>query len=875
MPRFFHRSSGSSNRASEEGDDARVFPFTLFFAFFFLLRIAELKAAYFRPFSFRSQNSRMFWPCAGCHWRRVAPLWRCTTAGQLRRPLSQCVPLNSARAAASSSRLTAAALESSILRMRNIGVVAHIDAGKTTTTERMLFYAGVLKRVGDVDSGTTTTDFMKEEMERGITIQSAAVSFQWRNHSIHLIDTPGHVDFTVEVERAMRVVDGVVALFDASAGVQAQSYTVLRQSRRFGIPVIGFLNKMDKYNADFKMSVESIRRKLEVEPLLLQLPLLSEDGSFEGVIDVVEMKACRFGGNHGLEVARQELQSPDFEPAHLLQQALAARHELISTLTALDDLLSDAVIALLDQTDGDEQKTEVLLPSDLLRAAIRRQTLRQAGPRPVLPLLCGAARRDQGVQPLLDAVADYLPSPLDRPLTGYARDGDVVPLPPATAAASAPVVALAFKVTHATGPKGRRQPLVFFRVYSGKVTPRLTLVNNNCNRHESLEKLYVMHANRQVEVPHLVAGEIGAAFMQFTKTGATLFAPPQQPQPRADGARKEVFTLEGINPPPAVISFAVEAATKQQIPLLDGALQELSFEDPSLRVHKNDFGQVVLSGMGELHLEIVMSRLEHDYQLKCRLLRAIVEYREVVREAVELLRGTGTYNELPYVECSLRLLPLLEADDTCDPSQTCSFALDEAFTEKYLAGAAAHRNDRRRRAEDHQRGVKDELRLLTDVFSGAVTDCAHMGPLAGLPLHGVRVVLTEFKKFGGAQLLEAPLQQAARSLVLELLRSVPKAKLAAMEPMMEVEVHLSEAAYIGGVVSSLNERKAVTVDIQDDGRSVKAIVPMRNIVRYTMELRRAVKGHANLYTRLHHYRVIEDKAVLSRIMKNLGIYDGH
>ncbi|EKG06244.1 elongation factor G2-like protein, putative [Trypanosoma cruzi] len=810
----------------------------------------------------------------GCHWRQVAPFWHCNSALRVRR-ITQCVSLKNARAVTMPSGSKADALESSIARMRNIGVVAHIDAGKTTTTERMLFYAGALKRIGDVDSGTTTTDFMKEEMERGITIQSAAVSFFWRNHSIHLIDTPGHVDFIVEVERAMRVVDGVVALFDASAGVQAQSYTVLRQSRKFGIPVIGFLNKMDKYNADFKKSVESIRDKLEVEPLLLQIPLQSEDGAFEGVIDIVEMTACRFGGTHGLDVEVKDLRLLDSEPVHIVQAALIARHELISTLTKLDDPLSDAVIALLDQTDGDEKRAEDLIPSDLLRAAIRRQTLRQGVPRPAVPLLCGASRRDQGVQPLLDAITYYLPSPRDRPLTGYARDGKIVPLPPATSAPSVPVVALAFKVTHATSPKGRRQPLVFFRVYSGKITPNMTLVNNNCNRHENLEKLYVIHANRQLEVPHLVAGEIGAAFMQSTKTGATLFRAPQQVHLDADHTKNEIFTLEGIQPPPPVISFSVEAATKQQIPLLEAALQELSFEDPSLCVHKNDFGQMVLSGMGELHLEIVMSRLEHDYKLKCRLLRAIVEYREVVLEAVELLHGIGMYNELPYVECSLRLQPLLEEDGFCDPGQCCSFVLDETLTEKYLAGAAGSRNDRRRRMEDHHRNVKEELRIITDVFSRAVTDCSHMGPLAGLPLHGVRVALLEFKKLGGTQLSEGPLQQAARSLVLELFRSVSKANLATMEPMMEVEVHLSEAAYIGGVVSSLSERKAIAVDIQDDGRSVKAIVPMRNIVRYTMELRKAVKGHASLYARLHHYRVIEEKAVLSRIMKNLGIYEGH
>ncbi|KEG10264.1 putative elongation factor G2-like protein [Trypanosoma grayi] len=811
-------------------------------------------------------------PCALHHWRRGAAQWRCTASVTVRR-LTSCV----SQAVPTSFGGKADALEASIMRMRNIGVVAHIDAGKTTTTERMLFYAGMLKRVGDVDSGTTTTDFMKEEVDRGITIQSAAVSLRWRGHDIHLIDTPGHIDFTVEVERAMRVVDGVVALFDASAGVQAQSYTVLRQSRKFGIPVIGFLNKMDKYNADFKKSVESIRMKLEVEPLLLQLPLVAEDGSFDGVMDVIEMTACRFGGNHGSDVELKDLRVPGSEPEHLVQSALAARHALFSTLTALDDALSDAVIAALDAADGDEQKAEGLVPCDVLRAAIRRQTLRQDVAQPVMPVLCGAARRDQGVQPLLDAVTHYLPSPLDRPLTGYARDRRVVQLPPVTTAPHVPVVALAFKVTHAMNPKGRRQPLVFFRVYSGKLTPRSVLVNNNNNRHENIEKLYVMHANCPVEVPHLIAGEIGAAFMQNTKTGATLLRAPLHILSGDRDPASEVFTLEGIDAPPPVISFSVEAATKQQIPLLESALQELSFEDPSLHVHKNDFGQMVLSGMGELHLEIIMSRLENEYQLKCQLLRAIIEYREVVRESVELQHVVGMYNEVPYVACSLLLRPLLEADDSCAPNQTCQFVVDETLAEDFLnaaaIAAAGSPGDRRRRMEDHRRNAKEELRLITSVFTSAVTDCSYLGPLAGLPLHGVQVVLTSFKKIGGTQLAERPLSQAARSLVLELFRSVPKASLAALEPMMEVEVHLSESTYIGSVVSSLNERKAITVDVQDDGKSVKAILPMRNIVRYTMELRKAVKGHANLYTRLHHYRVIEDKVVLTRIMKNLGIYE--
>ncbi|ORC87077.1 putative elongation factor G2-like protein [Trypanosoma theileri] len=823
------------------------------------------------------------------HWQRKVPLWHCTTRVIVRQ-LTCSSSLYSSHTTATTTTKTKTtmnsfdgkgeALEASIARMRNIGVVAHIDAGKTTTTERMLFYAGVVKRIGDVDSGTTTTDFMKEEMDRGITIQSAAVSLHWRGHAIHLIDTPGHVDFTVEVERAMRVVDGVVALFDASAGVQAQSHTVLRQSRKFGTPVIGFLNKMDKYNANFQKSVESIRTKLEVEPLLLQLPLTAEDGGFEGVVDVVEMRTCRFNGKHGAEMEVRDLRLTNCEPDHIIKAALNARHTLFSTLTKLDDTLSDAVIAALDEADGDEEKAESLISCDVLRAAIRRQTLRQDVERPLMPVLCGASRRDQGVQPLLDAITYYLPSPVDRPLTGYTREKEIVPLPSASAIHHVPLLALAFKVTHATGPKGKRQPLVFFRIYSGKLTPKMTLVNNTNNRHETIEKLYVMHANHQVEVPQLVAGEIGAAFMQHTKTGATLFHSPKHVQFNTKDASKEVFTLEGIDAPPPVISFSIEAATKQQIPFLENALEELSFEDPSLCVHKNDFGQMVISGMGELHLEIVMSRLEHEYQLKCRLLRAIIEYREVIKESVELSQKVGTYNELPYIECSLLLRPLLEADDSCTPSQKCCFIVDPDFASQFLSNATSslsssqhQHGDRRRRTEDYHRNAKEELRLLTEVFSSAVADCSHLGPLAGLPLHGVQVILTGLRKLSSTQLTERPLAQAARSLVLELLRSVPKSHLAALEPMMEVEVHLTEPTYIGPLVSSLNERKAVTVDIQEDGRSVKAIVPMRNIVRYTMELRKTVKGHANLYTRLHHYRVIEDKAVFSRIMKNLGIYE--
>lgn len=794
--------------------------------------------------------------------------------------------LKSAGGAYGESRTKPDAAEDAISRMRNIGIVAHIDAGKTTTTERMLYYAGVLKRIGEVDSGTTTTDFMKEEMDRGITIQSAAVSLEWRNHSIHLIDTPGHVDFTVEVERALRVVDGVVALFDASAGVQAQSYTVLQQSRKFEVPVLGFLNKMDKYNADYKMSIASIRSKLQVVPLLLQLPLFAEDGGFEGVADLVEFKSFRFAGVHGAEVVETEMKASNGggEYSHVIDQARKARRDLLDELTALDDTLSEHLIEALDSTHGDEEAAEMLLRPEDIRAAVRRLTLspHHRKSMPVMPVLCGASRRDQGVQPLLDAVTYYLPSPRDRRLSGFSKAGLPTPLPPASAAPTVPTVALAFKVTHAVGPKGVRQPLVFIRVYSGRITPRMTLRNTTRETNEVVEKLYVMHANTPTEVPALCAGEIGAAFLPSTYTGDTLFALPahhllhaKAPLKDSD-ATEEVYTLEGIDVPRPVISFSIEAATAHQIPLLAEALAELSREDPSLHVSKSDFGTTVVSGMGELHLDILMSRLENEHRVKCRLLRAIVEYRETVLESRSLEHAVLVHGELPYMECSLELVPHLEEGQRCAANAICSFTIEPTFERLYMDSQQGNSSEGNREAPrvrriDDVRNAKAELEVMRRCFTKAVADCVRLGPMAGLPLHGCQMRLLFLRKIGGGQFQERILTQVARTAVFEVFQSIPKTGLAILEPMMDVEVHLSEPQYVGNVVSSLNEHKAVTVDVQEDGRSVKAIVAMRNILRYTTELRKAVKGHANCFIKLDHYSVVQDKTVIARILKNMGI----
>ncbi|EPY25039.1 elongation factor G [Angomonas deanei] len=643
----------------------------------------------------------------------------------------------------------------------------------------------------------------------------------------------------------MRVVDGVVALFDASAGVQAQSYTVLRQSRKFQVPVIAFINKMDKFNADFHMAVGTIREKLKVEPLLLQQPLKGEDGSFEGVIDLIAQKTLRFSGDHGSSVAVQDLKGEHTEFAHVVEAAVKGRSVLIQQLTASDDALSEEFIEALDKHDGDEVASEAALSEESLRAAVRRLLLGGARKVPVMPVLCGASRRDQGVQPLLDAVNYYLPSPKDRKLFGLTKEGLPVPLPPVSSAANVPTVALAFKVTHAVGPNGRAA-LVFLRVYCGCITPKMTLVNHTQNKHQTIDKLYVMHANNPVEVPHLAAGDIGAAFLKDTFTGDTLSAPPvdrtlqSKAHVKPTEETQEVYTLEGIEAPPAVLSFTVEAANLKHIELLETALGELCREDPSLRVEKSEFGNIVLRGMGELHLEIALSRLHHEFQVQCRLLRAVVEYREALRTGRAVEKVLGLNQEIPYMECSLELRPMWVDEDTMSATANCSFGMDPKFVETYVAGGVAQRDARSARAE---------LQLVETCFKTAVDHCCRLGPMGGLPMHGLQVVLTHFRKVTPNAMQERILGQVCRTVVGSLLAGVKSSEVRLVEPMMRVEVHLSDPTFIGAVVTSLNEHRAITVEVLEDGRSVGAIVAMRNIIRYTTELRKAVKGHANLLPR--------------------------
>lgn len=902
--------------------------------------------------------------------------------------------------------------------VRTVSIVAHIDAGKTTTTERMLFYAGVLKRVGDVDAGTTTTDYMKEEMERGITIQSALVTLQWKDHSIYLLDTPGHADFTVEVERSVRVVDGVVALLDASAGVQAQSYTVLAQSIKYGVPVISFINKMDKSNADFWMSVRSIELKLKVEPLVLQLPLHGEAGELIGIMDLVKLQCYQFRGEHGEDVriapllapAEQEV-SPEGRKPHEsvseadLQRALQHRHELISQLTAVDDALSEQFILALDETDGDEESAELRLPTEAIQAAIRRAVVcpppassnnsqREGRPRRFLvPVLCGAARRDFGVQPLLDAIVDYLPSPMERVVTGFNQlhaPVSMSPLPPALRSQRAvvstealmrcPLLALAFKVCHTTNPTtGKREPLVYIRVYSGVLRSaqagfgQRVLLNRSKDVEEKVGPLYVLHANTPIEVKELRPGEVGALFLKKTYTGDTLYAPPmvvsgghhhrpqgkealRTPPPQTfrktgtesekrkeelvkevatreqqsgkerdiEGSEEEeVFLLEGIDTPPPVLSYAIEAATPAQADELDTALAELLREDPSLSTHQDDYGHRVLHGLGELHLEIALSRLRHEYELDCRLLRAVVEYRETLTEPRCSEKVVVSHQGVPYAEITLSVQPLHHEEELkaviskeeqpgkndvsvdWDPERYESNATPQfCISSQALAGMVGTSSTSgappHLRLEE-KKNLREWHRALGAGFQKSVDDACRMGPLAGMPMHGVLFTLHSFRRLGAGEASaavslppdERVVSAVARNVLLPLLQgrnpneegalSETHSRTSAsvsrtpsgtgiLEPVMLVEIHLAEDGYVAEVIRCLNERQALWIDCVSQERTVLAHVAMRFLGKFSNELRAAVKGHASLSMQLHSYRLITDNTVQQQILQSRGCW---
>jgi elongation factor G len=489
-------------------------------------------------------------------------------------------------------------------KVRNIGIMAHIDAGKTTTTERILFYTGVNHKIGETHDGASTTDWMEQEKERGITITSAAVTCFWNKNQINIIDTPGHVDFTVEVERSLRVLDGAVAVFDGKEGVEPQSETVWRQADKYNVPRICFVNKMDKLGADFYFTVDTIINRLGAKPLVLQLPIGSES-NFEGVVDLVEMRALTWRGDAKGDVQMGAKYAIEEIPADLVEKANEYRHTLLETVAETDD-------ALLEKYFGGEELTVAEI-----KGAIRKLTVNSE----IYPVLCGSAFKNRGVQPMLDAVVDYLPSPLDVPAIEARdpRDEEKVILRHPDAAD--PFAALAFKV--AVHPFFGR--LTYVRVYSGRLDSGAQVVNSTKGKKERIGKIFQMHANKELPVDSVTAGNIYAVIgLKDTTTGDTLCDPNNQ------------VVLESMTFPEPVIEVAIEPKTKADQEKLGTAIQKLAEEDPTFRTeHNPETGQTVIKGMGELHLDILVDRMKREFKVEANVGKPQVAYRETIKRAVE------------------------------------------------------------------------------------------------------------------------------------------------------------------------------------------------------------------------------------------------
>ncbi|XP_078468773.1 ribosome-releasing factor 2, mitochondrial [Lampetra fluviatilis] len=725
-----------------------------------------------------------------------------------------------------------------ISRIRNIGIMAHIDAGKTTTTERMLYYAGYTRVLGDVDDGDTVTDFMAQERERGITIQSAAVSFHWSGHRINLVDTPGHVDFTVEVERCLRVLDGAVAVFDASAGVEAQTMTVWRQADRYEVPRLCFLNKMDKLGASFAYSVDSIKEKLKVQPLIIQLPVGAER-TFRGIVDVVSMEAFTWGGGRpagsrahperddGSEFERTTL-SPAGTP-ELWPSAVEARKTLVEQLADGDDAFAELVL-------GQHSEDFSSVASEHVRAALRRATLSRAA----VPVLCGSALKNKGVQLLMDAVTHYLPSPVERQHPFLQWYGDEP-------------CALAFKVTH----DKQRGPLVFLRVYSGALRPQSSVYNINKDCTERMNKLLLPFADQHVELSSLSAGNIAIAVgLKQTGTGDTLVASKSSAQaasrrassaatstqskvsPKDPGASK-LPVLAGVEVPEAVFFCTVEAPSVAKQGELEHALACLQREDPSLRVKVDpDSGQTILCGMGELHIEIVHDRIRREFGIETALGPLQVAYRETV--------GTGG---------------------------TASVSLERSFGEKLhqvvveLAVGPCPQGCVTPRFKVNEKVAMHAGKEIIDAVRSGVEAGAQQGPELGFPVVDIEVELVSVSLQPGS----SPAVVAACASTC-LHQALKEAGVQLLEPVMSVEVSVSEAR-LGAVLSDMAQRRGCVRDVQSrlDSKVVLASVPLAETMGYSTAIRTLTSGTGTFSLELSSYQPMNSQHQQQLIHRLTGL----
>jgi elongation factor G len=671
-------------------------------------------------------------------------------------------------------------------RVRNIGIMAHIDAGKTTTTERILYYTGRTHKIGEVHEGAATMDWMAQEQERGITITSAATTAFWRDHRINIIDTPGHVDFTVEVERSLRVLDGAVAVFDSVAGVQPQSETVWRQADKYKVPRIAFINKMDRTGANFFAAVQSMRERLGANPVPIQIPIGQEDAHV-GVVDLVEMKAIVYKDDLG-----QEFETTDV-PAELAEQAHEYHHQLIDAVSNFDDEVLEAYLT-------DEES----VTAEMLKRAIRNATLADE----ITPVLLGSAFKNKGVQPLLDAVIDYLPSPLDVPAiqgTDPKTDAELE----RKASPDEPFSALAFKVM--SDPYVGK--LTYFRVYSGKLKAGDRVLNTTTGKTERVGRILQMHANHREEREEIGAGEIAAGVgLKSTTTGDTL------------AIESAPIVLESMTFPEPVIAVAVEPKSKADQDKLGNGLARLAEEDPTFRVETDEeTGQTIISGMGELHLEIIVDRLKREFNVEANVGRPQVAYRETISKPAEKIQGkfvrqTGGSGQ--YGDAVINLYPQ-------EPGAGYVF-------------------------EDKIVGGKIPKEYIKPIDEG-IREAMGSGILAGYPVVDVRVELID-GSYHDVDSSERAFKIAGSMAFKEAMK---RAKPKLLEPMMAVEVTTPED-YVGDVMGNLASRRGRVGEMTPvaNAQVIKASVPLSEMFGYATDLRSMTQGRADFTMQFDRYEEV-------------------
>jgi elongation factor G len=677
-------------------------------------------------------------------------------------------------------------IKTDLSKVRNIGIMAHIDAGKTTTTERILFYTGINYKIGEVHEGAATMDWMEQEQERGITITSAATTCHWKDHQINIIDTPGHVDFTIEVERSLRVLDGAVAVFDGVAGVEPQSQTVWRQADRYRVPRICFVNKLDRTGASFEHCVETIKNRLNAIPAVVQLPIGSE-ADFIGVIDLINMRALTWRGETkiGEDYTVEEI------PAELVDQAQQARHALIELVADYDDHMMEAFLT-------DEES----ITPELLQDSIRRAVLASK----ITAVLCGSAFKNKGVQPLLDAVIAYLPSPLDVPAIIGFKPGDESITIERHPTDNDPFAALAYKI--AADPHLGR--LTYIRLYSGKLQAGSTVLNATKGRRERIGKIYQMHANKRQEISSVGAGQIVAVMgLKDTTTGETLCDVPNP------------IVLESMDFPAPVIEQAIEPKTKSDQEKLGMAIQRLAEEDPTFRVHTDDeTGQTIIAGMGELHLEILIDRMKREFRVGANIGKPQVAYRETLRRPVEKIEythrkqsgGSGQYGR---VIINVEPMPA---------------GAGYEFVNQITGG----------------RIPKEYIPAVDE----GIQDAMQFGVLAGYPVDDVKVTLID-GAYHDVDSSELAFRIAGSMVFKEAAR---RADPALLEPVMAVEVTTPEA-YLGTVIGDLNARRGHVQAMNDlhGNKVVQALVPLSEMFGYVGDLRSKTSGQASYSMEFHSY----------------------